>query len=129
MKLDSRRRGSSVLGMAILIFVLVSSCGVVLQQSLEMYREQVLAERRHQERAGLEAAVALLVRDPLAGPGTVEGATFSATFGEVRVDGDVAVRRVSVTVLGRDGGPVHEGSKTVAFEKRDGRWAWAGVQP
>jgi len=125
----SRRRAGTALGLVIIVFVMVAFCGIVLAQSLEMYRVQVLSERRQQARAGLEAAIFALRRDPAAPAGRIEGTAFSADFADAVVDGDTVSRRVSVDVVGRNGESAFRDARTVVFRRVGDEWTYAGIEP
>lgn len=129
MRAASRRRAGTALGLVIIVFVMVALCGIVLAQSLEMYRVQVLSERRQQARAGLEAAIVALRRDPAAPADRIEGTAFSADFADAVVDGDTVSRRVSVDVIGRNGESAFADARTVVFRRVDGEWTYAGIEP
>ena len=123
------RRGSLVLGLVLLVFVLITFCGLVLSSSLEMYRDQTLMERRLQARAGLEAVIAALGSDPaIEEVDTLSGSTFSASCGEPDITGDVLRRSVSVEVLGGNGEPVYSDTQIVVFRKLDNDWHYARTE-
>jgi len=129
-RLKTPRRGHIAYGIVILIFILATMCGLVLDTSLEMIREQVVAERRAREQAAFEAAAAILASDPMAESLLIEGRTFEVRCAEPEVDGDSLKRELAVTLHDAKGELLQERGCTILYHRiQSKQWEFRGFAP
>lgn len=93
-----RNRGSMMLGMAGLTFVLAMLCASVLVRSLECYRVSAVGEERLQARAAAEGAVVVLLPSPLGDPKSLDIGCCRVNFFPAVQDGNTATVPFDVEV-------------------------------
>lgn len=128
---NSARRGSLMLGMAALIFVLAMLCGAVMQRSLDAYRASARLEQRLQTQAAAEGAVAVLLAGvPDRTMEDLEIGRARVSFEPARADGPRLTVAMRVDILSREGRPFVSTNYRSGFVQAEaGAWNLERLEP
>ncbi|MBI1290663.1 hypothetical protein GC173_05405 [bacterium] len=125
----NKRRGSLIYGLAGVIVLTGALVGIVLDRSLDGYRQAVQLEARLRSAAAIEGAARVVVPTGDQAPAPIELTGTRVIFSAPRIEGTSLFLPAKAEVRGTNGAVVYTAEQVIEYRGESGNWTALGVAP